>query len=284
MWVFSVDLLNPIKDMKSVINEICKCQFTKAYLRYHTSEEQGLRDIQIKKNVKDSEKYSDFLNHLCKIDFSTLDVEYIENLSFARFILKEIKVKFPFSKEFHECKILLTVSNLGIALITLWVHIEQELSTEQIAKLQIIPTEDLMPVLIEIPNEILEEISEISVPIKKLYKKTLAKGEKSRIFKYLNFRVLIEMFWFSLINVLNDRKYKSLSLKGFYFFIKKDVRYDLFNNFPLVIIHSTNPEYEITDELLDVYPKQLYQILSHIYKFDYDLINSAVIDDILNQI
>lgn len=281
MWLFSVDLLNPIEDMKSTIDKLCECEFCEAFLRYKTSKEPGDRDIKIKKNVEDTEKYKEFLNLLCKSDFYTLDIEYLENLSFARFLLKSIKVKFPFSEEFHQCKILLTVSNLGIAVITLWVHIEQDLNSEQIAKLQILPTEDLMPVLFEVPVEILKEVARISVRYKKLYNRTLAKDKKSRLFKYLTFAALIDMLWYSLINVLNDREYKSLTLDKFHSLIKKDMRHDTFYIFPLVIVHSTNPKYEYIDKILDIYPKQFYQILSHIHKFNYNLTNSTVIDEVL---
>ena len=42
MWLFSVDLLNPIDDMKLAINKLSECEFCEGFLRHKTSEEPGV--------------------------------------------------------------------------------------------------------------------------------------------------------------------------------------------------------------------------------------------------
>lgn len=285
IWLFSVDLLNRIDNMENVIEKISNCEFCDAILRYHTSEEPGKSGITIKRDIEESQgkKYEELLELICNADFDILDIEYIEKHNFSRFLLKEVEIKFSFSAEYSKCNVLLTISKLGVAIFTIWTNIEENLDSSQIAKLQLLPTENLISTKIKIPLEILKEASIINRDFVKSYEEAISEKKNYYLLEDDAIEVLIHILWFSLINVLQERKHKSKTFEEFHSFIEKDLRYEVICNFPIVIINSTEPTYKNAYEILNNHPRQLYQILSHVYNFDYKMINPGALDNFFKQ-
>ena len=88
----------------------------------------------------------------------------------------------------------------------------------------------------------------------------------------MDFETLIFLYWCSLINVINNYSYNSTSFEDLKLIKEKKYRHEARYIFPIVVISDTEPEYESTDNMIKENPKQLYQILSHLYKLNYNLI------------
>lgn len=277
IWLFSVDLLNRIDNMERVIEKITKSKYCNAVLRYHSQEELGKEEIEIIRNDENSQR--ELLNSFADVDFDTLDIEYIENQNFSRFLLKEVEIKFSLSSEseYKKCKILLTISKLGVAIFTLWMKIEENLNSRQIAELQLIQTENLIPTKIKIPLEIMEEAKLLSKDFELRYNEAISNNRDYYLIEEDAINVLIHTLWFTLINAIKNKKHQTDSFEKFHSLIKKDLRYEVSCSFPIVLINATEPEYNNAFDILDRHPLQLYQILSHVYKYDYNLINPGAL-------
>ena len=278
--MFSVDLLNRVDNMDKIIEGMTECKYCSAALRYHPPKESGEWEIKRGKCLrKDEVVQEEILNIFAKVDFDLLDVEYIENQNFSRFLLKEVEIKFSFSSGYHRSKILLTISKLGVGVFTMWTKIEESLDSRQIAELQLLPTEDLMPTKIKIPLEIVKEASHLSTDYDDHYNDAISEKRNYYLLEEEAIKNLKNILWFTLINVITGRKYKTKKFVEFSSLIEKDLRYEVSCSFPIVLINATEPEYENAYDILENHPLQLYQILSQIHDFDYGLINFGALND-----
>ena len=275
IWQFTVDIIDITDDMKTFVRKVCKCNYVDAFLRPHTAEEQqyGPVDKYVKKNMDET-----FLEKIQDSDFHALSKEYLEDQNFSRFVLKSLRLGFPFKKKLFNCKMMLTVSKLGIGVFTFWVHIDEKLDSALIAELQLLPIKDV-EIAVEIPRELLYELNDLSEKYSNYYNEINEKG--TTIVLGMDFATLIFLYWCSLINVINDHSYNSTSFKDLELIKKKQYRHEARYIFPIVVINTTEPEYKSTDKMIKENPKQLYQILSHLHNLDYNLIRLDKIHEFL---
>lgn len=280
IWQFTVDILDLKYNMKKLARKVSDSKLVCAYVRPHTAEEQlnGQIETGFRKDMNASvkSKIDLLLKEIYESDFNTLDKEYLEAQNFTRFLLKSIKIRLPFNEKMFDCDIVLTITKLGIAVFNFWVHIDVELNSNQIAELQLLPTKEV-EIVVEIPRELLFELKNMSEKYLKYYEKT--SKIKPSILLSMDFEVLIFLYWCSLINILNNRSFKSKYLEDFEIIKNKKYRYEARYIFPLVIVKITEPAYSSTEDMIQQHPKQLYQILSHLDKIDYNIIRlSSTVD------
>jgi hypothetical protein len=280
MWLFSVDLINSFSDIDKYSQKIFNCGICEGFLKVHNLKERLKEKTMAESIVKNNnkaimKKNAGLLELFKESELLTLDEEYIESKTHARFILKGIKIKLSISEELYDCNVLLTISNLGVGVFTFWTHIEADLNSKQLAKLQILP-KIKEKVHIQIPIELLEENSYLNEDIKTRYEKE--KNEIKTHVTYPNIEIgaVLSAYWYAIINIMYDRKFKSNNA------LTSQLRYKPYWIFPFIIINSTNPEYRYADELIINNPKQIFQILTHIYNFDYiHVTNSKILEDTL---
>ncbi|MHA1310749.1 MAG: hypothetical protein ACTSWR_00090 [Candidatus Helarchaeota archaeon] len=276
IWMFTVDLIHPIKNLNEAINRIAASKYCDGSLNYYTAEDRikGIGELKI---YCQDDSRKDYCNKLLDLflntDFYTLDEDYLEARSFVRFILKDIKLKFPFYEKFFNVQVLLTVSSLGIGVFSFWASIDEGIDSKTIARLQILPMEETGNISAELPIELLEELSILDSDYKAVYEKRKAQNKNVFRLKEINFEAIIGYYWYTIINRLYNFKFKSQSE------ISDQLRCESYCVFPIVLIHSK--EYKYADELIKEKPKQLYQILSHMYNIDYTLILSDILDEFL---
>ena len=272
MWLFSVDLSKRVKDMDGAIQNIYDCDLCEGVLKYYTPEERnyndeiGIVEIKTVDDIKRQE-YSKLLYMLLTTDFLNLDEEFFEGKNYARFILKDFRLKIPILKEFYDCKVLLTISKLGIAVFTFWIHIEEELNSKDIAKLQLIPLFEDEKITAKIPIELVKENGYINQKFLNVFKLEEAKGNKYTLIEDVRVGAILNVYWYAIVNRISNLEFKSTSS------LEEKLRYESYYVLPFVIIRSTIPQYKYADEIIKDNPRQIYQILSQTYDFDYQYIN-----------
>ncbi len=275
IWLFTVDLIKPLKNLNNIANNISESSLCDGTLIYYTPENRvkGVSEIKIVCEENNKEKCNELLELFSSTDFLTLDEDYLESQGFIRAILKGLKIKFPFSNKFFNTEIILTITNLGIGVFSFWTYIDEPLDSRTIAKLQILPMEEIRNLSVELPLEVLEELAIIDTDYTSIYEKKKEKGKKSFTLKETNFEEIISFYWSIILNRIYDLKFKSQEE------IMNKLRYESYCVFPMTIIYAADQIY--ADEFVQNYPRQLYQILSQMYDIDYDLIYADVLDELL---
>ncbi|MHA1270134.1 MAG: hypothetical protein ACTSPY_10140 [Candidatus Helarchaeota archaeon] len=276
IWMFTVDLIKPIKNLTESVKKISKYTLCKGSLNYYESVDRakGLGNIEIYcENDEEKKECDELLNIYMKTDFMNLDEDYLESKSYIRYILKGIKIKFPFSDTFYQTDILLTVSNLGIGVFSFWVSIDEKLDSRTLANLQILPLSETRELSVILPIELLEELSILDKDFIPVYKKKIDQKKDTFKLKKTNFEEIIGFYWYTLVNRLYDLKFKS-QLE-----VSSQLRCESYCVFPMVIIHSDT--YQYAEDLIKENPRQLYQILSHMFSIDYNLIYSGALEEFL---
>ncbi|MBD3228155.1 MAG: hypothetical protein GF329_08195 [Candidatus Lokiarchaeota archaeon] len=277
VWFFTVDLIHPIKNMPESILKISESALCEACLYYYTPEERekGIGNVKLLCDNKDiQEEYQNLLDLFMETDFLTLDENYLEANSYSRFILKGLKIKLPNTDKFHDAQVLLNVSKLGIAIFSFWIKLKDEkINSRELANIQILPIKETRDIGAEIPIEIIEELTHLDTDYLSVYNKLKKKNKTSLLLKDTSFEEIISFYWNTLINRIFNLKFKLQDS------ITSNLRCESYCVFPMVILHSK--KYKYADELIKENPKQIYQILSHMYNIDFDLIYENVLNDLL---
>ncbi|TFF86831.1 MAG: hypothetical protein EU551_00595 [Promethearchaeota archaeon] len=276
IWLFAVDLIKPIHKMDITIDNITKCSFCQGMLKYYNPTERvkGIGEIKIYCDDKNEEKAcNDILQLFMDTDFLTLDEDYLEASSYVRFLLNGPKIKFPVGEKYYDVKVIFTLSSLGIGIFSFWADLDFEIDSKELAKLQISPLLETRDLAVELPIEILKELTHLDKDYLPKYEKLKNKDKKFINLKKTSFEELIGFYWNTTINRLFNLKYKSQGE------ITNNLRSESYCVFPMVVIHSD--EYEFADDFIKENPRQLYQILSHMYNIDHNLIYPNVLDEVL---
>jgi hypothetical protein len=266
-WLFSADLTKEIKEEEfdKVKKRVYDCSFCEGSLKYYTPNEKdpekpiGAVDI---KNNDSREEYEKLLNLLMKREKITFNDDYLEGENYTRFILKKIKIKLPKMTNFQECKVLLTISKLGIVAFSFWITIESELNSKEITEIELIPLLD-QKISVKLPIEVLKEVGKFNIDASEVSKEF---KEPYFPIQNISFGAIFNLYWLSILNTVWGYKYKSKEE------ILGDLRYEPYTVFPFVAIHSTDKEYRFCDDLIKNHKKQIIQILMNMLNVDYELI------------
>ena len=194
----------------------------------------------------------------------------MEGKNYSRFILKGFKIQLPNDdnqEEYYDCEVLLTISSLGIAAFSFWVHLERELTSRQIAQMQLLPSKRVN-LSVKIPISLLKKNVVLTKELSDLYEQE--KEKDFVLLQNIDIGAILNLYWYVLVNIIHNHTFQNDEL------LQKELRYQPYWIFPYVIIrsYSTNPELNFADDLIERNPKQIYQILEQIYEFDYSLISS----------
>ena len=268
-WLFSADLTKEIEEEEfgKVKKRVHDCSFCEGSLKYYTPNEKdpekpiGAVDIKNNDSRGDNEK---IFNLLMKREKITFNDDYLEGENYTRFILKKMKIKLPTMMHFQECKVILTISKLGIAVFSFWITIESELNSKEITEIELIPLLD-QKISVKLPIEVLKEVGKFHMDASEVSKEF---KEPYFPLRNISFGAIFNLYWLSILNTVWGYKYKSKEE------ILGDLRYEPYNVFPFVAVHSTDKEYRFCDDLIKNHKKQIYQILLNMVNVDYDLIRS----------
>ncbi len=290
-YQFAVDLLklednDPRKAAKTLLKE----KFALAALEFYSPEDRakGIGIIDVRAgvdanllNVKDpltNFPVSRSLEFWRFVDYQILDEPFFEGQNICRVRLLGFKSRLPTLKETCDVTVYLTINKFGVGVISLWYHINEPLTSEQLANLELLPMMEKPSVTASLPVELIEAAAKYDKKYEDIVKQVIAAGKKDVPFGQKNpltFQGLVWFYWGPIINALHDHDYSSQDD------MTKSLRSEAFICFPVVFAKKITPTQDYAFKYYEDCPKQIYQVVNQAVDFPAeDVLPEAIEKDI----
>ncbi len=212
------------------------------------------------------------------VDYQILDEPFFEGQNICRVRLLGFKSRLPTLKETCDVTVYLTINKFGVGVISLWYHINEPLTSEQLANLELLPMMETPSVTASLPVELIEAATKYEKKYEDIVKQVLAAGKKDVPFGQKNpltFQGLIWFYWGPILNALHGHHYSSQDD------MTKSLRDEAFLCFPVVFGKKITPAQDYATKYYENCPKQIYQIVNQAVDFPAeDVLPEAIEKDI----
>ena len=290
---FAVDLLKlEADDPRKAAKTLLKEKFALAALEFYAAEDRakgvGLIDVHVGGdatllNMKDPLTNLTVLRALefwRFVDYQVLDEPFFEGQNISRLRLLGFKSRLPTLNNPCDVTVYLTINKFGVGVISFWYYINEPLSSEQLANLELLPMMEKPSITASLPIEIIEAAGKYEKKYAEIAKQVLATGKKEVPFGQKNpltFQSLVWFYWGPIVNTLQWDKYSSQDE------ITKELRSEAFICFPVVMAKKITPTEDFATTYYEKCPKQIYQVVNQTVDFPAEVVVPDVIEKDLGE-
>ncbi len=209
------------------------------------------------------------------VDYQILDEPFFEGQNLCRVRLLGFKSRLPTLKDTCDVTVYLTINKFGVGVISLWYHINESLTSEQLANLELLPMMETPSITASMPVELIEAAGKYEKRYEEIANQVFASGKKVVPFGQKNpltFQGLIWLYWGPIANALHGHHYSSQDE------ITKALRSEAFICFPVVFAKKITPSEEYATSYFEKAPKQIYQVVNQAVDFPAEDVESESIE------
>ncbi|MHA1732894.1 MAG: hypothetical protein ACTSU5_13190 [Promethearchaeota archaeon] len=208
------------------------------------------------------------------VDFNVLEEPFVEGGNIARFRLAGFKSRLPLASKPSDVSVFFTLDRFGVGVITMWYHLEEPLTSEQLAHLQVLPMLEEPTVTASLPVELLEGAGRYERRYRELARKARDAGKDAVTFgkkNPLTFQSLAWYYWGPILNALHGNHFRSeREMLG-------KLRSEAYICFPVVVCERVTPELDLGSEYYEKFPRQVYQVVNQVLDIPFNVISEDAV-------